>query len=204
MAPETTIGRFAPRRARVIGAGVEYGAFATTHFCLSYLAELGLDRNNPQIERAAEQLYQAKQKYLHAILPEAFAQDGARLARFEREAKMLAALNHPNIASIYGLEQSGDQRFLVLELAEGETLQEKLDKGSMDAEDALELCRQVCDGLGAAHEKGVIHRDLKPGNIMVSPGGEVKILDFGIARVLGAASITRTSCLVTYPSCERL
>ena len=116
------------------------------------------------------------------ILPAAFSEDPERLARFEREAKLLAALNHTNIAAIHGLEESDAQRFLVLELAEGETLKKKLDKGPLEVDEALDLCRQITGGLEAAHEKGIIHRDLKPGNIMVSPNGQIKILDFGLAK----------------------
>jgi serine/threonine-protein kinase len=108
------------------------------------------------------------------ILPAAFAEDAERLARFEREAKLLALLNHTNIAAIYGLEESQGRRFLVLELVEGETLKSKLDRGPIDIEEALDLCRHITEGLEAAHEKGIIHRDLKPGNIMVTPKGEVK------------------------------
>jgi len=116
------------------------------------------------------------------ILPNAFAEDKERLARFEREAKLLAVLNHPNIAAIHGLEEAGGRRFLVLEMAEGETLKTKLDRGPIEVDEALELCRQVAEGLEAAHEKGIIHRDLKPGNIMLMPEGKVKILDFGLAK----------------------
>jgi serine/threonine-protein kinase len=116
------------------------------------------------------------------VLPSVFAMDKERLARFEREAKLLAALNHTNIAAIYGLETFERQRFLVLELAEGESLKARLDRGPMDVEEALEFCRQVAEGLEAAHEKGIIHRDLKPGNIMISPEGNAKILDFGLAK----------------------
>ncbi len=116
------------------------------------------------------------------VLPEIFTKDPERLARFEREARMLAALNHPNIAAIHGLEESEGRRFLLLELAEGETLKSKLDRGAFPLEDALETCRQIAEGLEAAHEKGIIHRDLKPGNIMITPEGKVKILDFGLAK----------------------
>jgi eukaryotic-like serine/threonine-protein kinase len=118
------------------------------------------------------------------FLPEAFAGDPERMARFEREAKLLASLNHPNIAAIYGLEQAEGKRFLVLELVEGETLAQRLSKGALPADETLAICRQVADGLEAAHEKGVIHRDLKPANVMITEGDKVKILDFGLAKAL--------------------
>ncbi len=119
------------------------------------------------------------------ILPADFAEDKERMARFDREAKLLAALNHPNIAAIHGLEESEGRRFLVLELAEGETLQARLNRGALPMDDTLEICRQLAEGLEAAHEKGIVHRDLKPGNIMISPESKVKILDFGLAKVFG-------------------
>jgi Tol biopolymer transport system component len=120
------------------------------------------------------------------VLPEEFGADPERLARFRREAKLLASLTHPNIAAVHELEESGDRRFLILELVEGETLQARLDRGAMPVEEALETCRQVAAGLEAAHEKGIVHRDLKPGNIMVTPDGQAKILDFGLAKAEGA------------------
>jgi len=116
------------------------------------------------------------------VLPEAFTKDPERLARFEREAKLLASLNHPNIAAIYGLEEADKKRFLVLELVEGQTLAERLHTGPLPLEDTLETCRQIIEGMEAAHEKGVIHRDLKPANIKITPQGKVKILDFGLAK----------------------
>ena len=118
------------------------------------------------------------------FLPDAFGGDPERMARFEREAKLLASLNHPNIAAIYGLEQAEGKRFLVLELVEGETLAQRLSKGPLPIEEALGVCRQIADGLEAAHEKGVIHRDLKPANVMITEGDKVKILDFGLAKAL--------------------
>ena len=118
------------------------------------------------------------------FLPEAFATDPERMARFEREAKLLASLNHPNIAAIYGLEHAEGKRFLVLELVEGETLAQRLSKGPIPLEEALGVCRQIAEGLEAAHEKGVIHRDLKPANVMITEGDKVKILDFGLAKAL--------------------
>ncbi len=116
------------------------------------------------------------------MLPDAFAGDPERLARFEREARLLAALNHPHIAAIHGIEKTEGRQFLVLELAEGEDLRDRLKRGPLPIEEALETCRQIAEGLEAAHEKGIIHRDLKPGNVMVSPEGKVKILDFGLAK----------------------
>ncbi len=117
-------------------------------------------------------------------LPEEFAKDEERLARFEREAKLLASLNHPNIAAIYGLEEQDSTRFLVLELVEGDTLADRLKRGAIPVEESLKLALQIAEALEAAHEKGVIHRDLKPGNIKVTPDGKVKVLDFGLAKAL--------------------
>ena len=116
------------------------------------------------------------------VLPAVFAADRERLARFEREAKILASLNHPNIAAIYGVEQADAKRFLVLELVEGETLAERLSRGALPVEEALEVCRQIAEGLEGAHERSIVHRDLKPSNIKITAQGKVKILDFGLAR----------------------
>lgn len=120
------------------------------------------------------------------VLPEQFTQDPQRLARFEREAKLLASLNHPNIAAIYGFEEADGVRFLALELVPGETLQERVARGPVPVEEAMEICRQIAEGVEAAHEKGVIHRDLKPANVKVTPEGKVKILDFGLAKAFEA------------------
>ena len=117
------------------------------------------------------------------VLPEAFAHDPERLSRFQREAKMLAALNHPNIATIYGLEQSNGTSYLVMELVPGETLAERIKRdGALPVEEALTICKQIAEALEAAHEKGIIHRDLKPANVKVTPEGKVKVLDFGLAK----------------------
>jgi len=117
------------------------------------------------------------------ILPEAFAHDADRLARFQREAKMLAALNHPNIATIFGLEQSNSTSYLVMELVSGETLAEHVKReGAVPVEEALNIAKQIAEALEAAHEKGIIHRDLKPANVKVTPEGKVKVLDFGLAK----------------------
>jgi Tol biopolymer transport system component len=117
-------------------------------------------------------------------LPAEFAGDSERLTRFEREARVLAALNHPNIASIYGLEEHAEGRFIVLELVEGETLQERIQRGPMPAEDAIKVALQIATAVEAAHEKGVVHRDLKPANIKITTDGQVKVLDFGLAKAL--------------------
>jgi serine/threonine protein kinase/Tol biopolymer transport system component len=116
------------------------------------------------------------------VLPQEFARDTDRVARFQREAKLLASLNHPNIAAIYGLEESGGTSFLVLELVEGETLADRIKTGPIPVEESLKLALQIAEALEAAHEKGVIHRDLKPANIKVTPDGKVKVLDFGLAK----------------------
>jgi eukaryotic-like serine/threonine-protein kinase len=123
------------------------------------------------------------------VLPEQFARDQERLARFQREAKLLASLNHPNIATIHGLEQSGDTHYLVMELVPGETLRDRvLRDGRVPVEEALAIARQIAEALEAAHEseKGIIHRDLKPANVKVTPDGKVKVLDFGLAKAFAA------------------
>jgi TolB-like protein len=117
------------------------------------------------------------------VLPEVFAHDPERLSRFQREAKMLAALNHPNIATIFGLEHSDGVQYLVMELVSGETLQERVKReGAVPIEEALTIAKQIAEALEAAHEKGIIHRDLKPANVKVTPEGKVKVLDFGLAK----------------------
>jgi serine/threonine protein kinase len=120
-------------------------------------------------------------------LPGEFSQDLERVTRFKREAKLLASLNHPNIAAIHGLEDEEDVRFLVLELVKGETLAERLAKGALSVEEALDICSQIAEALEAAHEKGIIHRDLKPANVKITPKGKVKVLDFGLAKAFDAA-----------------
>ena len=118
------------------------------------------------------------------ILPDAFAADPDRLARFQREAQVLASLNHPGIAAIYGIEKAEDTRALVLELVEGPTLADRIAKGPIPVDEALPIAKQIAEALEAAHEAGVIHRDLKPANIKVRPDGTVKVLDFGLAKAL--------------------
>ena len=116
------------------------------------------------------------------VLPEEFAQDRERLSRFKREAKVLASLNHPNIASIYGLEQSGSTHYLVLELVEGETLAERIARGPIPIEESLEISTKIAAALEEAHEHGIVHRDLKPPNVKITPRDEIKVLDFGLAK----------------------
>jgi serine/threonine protein kinase len=118
------------------------------------------------------------------LLPQIFAESPDRLARFEREAKLLASLNHPNIAAIYGLHQEDGERFLAMELVEGEDLSKRLQRGPLALDQALDVGAQMAAGIEAAHEKGVVHRDLKPANVIVSPEGKVKLLDFGLAKAL--------------------
>ena len=139
------------------------------------------------------EVYKAKDQKLGRdvaikVLPEEFAKDADRVARFQREAKLLASLNHPNIAAIYGLEESDGAHFLVLELIEGDTLADRIKSGPIPVEESLKLALQIAEALEAAHEKGVIHRDLKPANIKVTPEGKVKVLDFGLAKAFAGDS----------------
>ncbi|MEO8198704.1 MAG: protein kinase, partial [Thermoanaerobaculia bacterium] len=141
------------------------------------------------------------------VLPAAFTEDKERLARFEREAQLLAQLNHPNIAQIYGLEKSGDQRALVMELVEGPTLDERLASGPFSLTESLSLALQLALALEEAHEKGIVHRDLKPQNIKASSEGKVKVLDFGLAKAMdpvgassSAADLARSPTLMNSPT----
>ena len=122
------------------------------------------------------------------VLPAAFTDDRERLARFEREAQLLAQLHHPNIASIFGVEETDGVRALVMELVEGPTLAERLEQGALPLEETLSIARQIAEALEEAHEKGIVHRDLKPQNIKASPGGRVKVLDFGLAKAMDPAA----------------
>jgi len=118
------------------------------------------------------------------VVPEAFARDAERMMRFEREAKVLASLNHPNIASIYGLEESNGVRALVMELVEGPTLADRIKQGPIPLDEALPMAKQIAEALEYAHERGIIHRDLKPSNVKLTTDGQVKVLDFGLAKAL--------------------
>jgi eukaryotic-like serine/threonine-protein kinase len=117
------------------------------------------------------------------VLPQVFAADPERIARFQREAKTLASLNHPHIAAIYGIEESGGTHALVMELIEGEDLSQRIARGPIPIEEVLSMAKQIAEALEAAHEQGIIHRDLKPANIEVTTDGNVKVLDFGLAKL---------------------
>src|SRR5882762_1481196 len=115
-------------------------------------------------------------------LPDDVAADPEHLQRFEREARVLASLNHPNVAAIYGLEESEGRRYLALEHIEGETLADRIARGPLPLAETLDICIQIAAGVDAAHDAGVVHRDLKPGNVMITPSDQVKVLDFGLAK----------------------
>jgi serine/threonine protein kinase len=123
------------------------------------------------------------------VLPEAFARDADRISRFDREAKLLAALNHPNIAALYGTEEADGRHFLVMELVEGETLADVLHRGVLPVVETLRIAHQIAEGLEAAHEKGIVHRDLRPANVKIARDGRIKILDFGLAKAMEPASL---------------
>src|SRR5213593_3451193 len=135
------------------------------------------------------------------VLPDEFSQDAERLARFKHEAEVLATLNHSNIAAVYGLEKEGGTTAIVLELVDGDTLAEIIARGPLAVGDALPIARQIADALETAHDRGVVHRDLKPANIKVTPEGKVKVLDFGLAKMLGperaASSLSMSPTLMS-------
>ena len=133
-------------------------------------------------------------------LPVHLADDPDRLARFEREARTLASLNHPNVAGIYGVEEQDGQKYLILEYVEGQTLEERLDGGALPVDEAIEVAVEIASGVEAAHEAGVIHRDLKPGNIKLTPEGRVKVLDLGLARSVDSGSSSSSSLVSESPT----
>lgn len=124
------------------------------------------------------------------VLPEAFARDTQSMARFQREAKVLASLNHPNIATIYGLEDSGSIHALVMELVEGATLADRIRSGPIQIDESLRIVKQICEALEYAHERGIMHRDLKPANVKVKNNDAVKILDFGLAKAIRGDAVS--------------
>ena len=134
-------------------------------------------------------------------LPEAFAKDPERLARFEREAKLLASLQHPNIATLFGLEDVGGERVLAMELVPGLDLKERLAQGPLPVDEALAVARQVAEALEEAHEHGIVHRDLKPANVKLTPDGKVKVLDFGLAKAWTGEATTPPPAV---PRCRSL
>src|SRR5262245_23988864 len=141
------------------------------------------------------------------VLPDSFALDVERLARFKREAQVLASLNHPNIGAIYGLEDSAGVQVLVLELVEGPTLADRIAQGAIPLDEALPIATQIVEALEAGHDGGIIHRDLKPANIKLRPDGTVKVLDFGLAKALEpvpADTDTARVPTVTSPAMTRL
>src|SRR5262245_1804495 len=133
------------------------------------------------------------------VLPAAFVTDPERLGRFQREAQLLAALNHPHIASVFGLEEAGETTFLAMELVDGESLADRVRAGALGTDESTSIARQIGEALAAAHDKGIIHRDLKPANVMLTSDGRVKVLDFGLAKMLetsaGATSATLSPTL---------
>jgi len=125
------------------------------------------------------------------ILPDEFSRDADRVSRFQREAEVLASLNHPNIAAIYDFQEASGSWFLILELIQGETLADRIARSPIPVDDALSIAKSICGALDAAHEKGIIHRDLKPANVKITPDGTVKVLDFGLAKIADEQSESR-------------
>ena len=154
----------------------------------SIIAKLG-EGGMGEVYRATDS--NLKRSVAIKVLPASVAGDADRLARFQREAEVLAALNHPNIAAIYGLEKTPDFTALVMELVEGEDLSQRIARGAIPLDEALPIAKQIADALEAAHEQGIIHRDLKPANIKVRADGTVKVLDFGLAKAMEPAAARR-------------
>jgi serine/threonine protein kinase len=157
-----------------IGIGTQLGS----HEITALLGKGGMG----EVYRARDA--KLKREVAIKILPVEFSRDPSRVSRFQREAEVLASLNHPNIATIYDLQEASGARYLVLELVQGETLADRLKQGPLPIEEALDIAMSICEGLEAAHDKGVVHRDLKPANVKVTPDGKVKVLDFGLAKAL--------------------
>jgi serine/threonine-protein kinase len=154
------------------------GTHLGTHEIIALLGKGGMG----EVYRARDT--KLKREVAIKILPQEFSRDPARVNRFQREAEVVASLNHPNIAAIYDVQEANDRRFLVLELVEGETLAERVQRGRIPVEEVLDIAKHICEALEAAHEKGVVHRDLKPANVKITPDGKVKVLDFGLAKAM--------------------
>jgi Tol biopolymer transport system component len=205
-----------PKRSLVLPCADRYNPAVPAHLAITRGTRLGVYEVITLLGSGGMgEVYQAKDTRLKRdvalkVLPDTFAQDTDRLARFQREAELLATLNHPNIAGIYGLEESDGVRALVLELVEGPTLADRIAKGPIPIDEALPIARQIADALEAAHEKGVVHRDLKPANVKVTPDGKVKVLDFGLAKMLestispGVAAVTTNSPTITTPAMTQM
>src|SRR5215813_12399443 len=168
--------------------GLTIGTQLGSHETIALLGKGGMG----EVYRARD--LKLKREVAIKILPDEFSRDMDRINRFQREAEVLASLNHPKIGAIYGLEETEGARFLVLEFVDGETLAERIIRGPIPLEEALDIAKQICDALEAAHERGIIHRDLKPANIKITPESKVKVLDFGLAKAMsGTATATTLS-----------
>ena len=182
----------------VVTSGTRLGVYEVT----AQIGEGGMG----QVYRATDT--KLKRQVAIKILPPAFAADADRLARFQREAEVLALLNHPHIAAIYGLEETGGITALVMELVEGDDLSQRIARGAIPLDEALPIARQIADALESAHEQGIIHRDLKPANIKVRADGTVKVLDFGLAKAMApvsssdAAAVLANSPTITSPAAD--
>jgi serine/threonine protein kinase len=170
-----------------LGIGTSLGAYDV----VSLLGAGGMG----EVYRATDTVL--KRQVALKVLPPEVANDPERVARFQREAEVLASLNHPNIAHLYGLERSGGTLALVMELVEGPTLADRIAQGAIPIDEALPIAKQIAEALEAAHEQGVIHRDLKPANIKVRADGTVKVLDFGLAKALEPVSVATSGAAVT-------
>src|SRR5262245_57365415 len=173
-----------------LAPGTRLGAYEVT----AQIGEGGMG----QVFRATDT--KLKRQVAIKILPPSLAADPERLARFQREAEVLASLNHPCIAGIYGLEDGGGLTALVMELVEGEDLSQRIARGPIPIDEALPIAKQIAEALEAAHEQGIIHRDLKPANIKVRADGTIKVLDFGLAKALAGDPLSSPATLTNSPT----
>src|SRR5215471_6130812 len=180
-----------PREIMALSIGTQLGS----HEITAMLGKGGMG----EVYRARD--LKLKREVAIKILPEEFSRDADRVSRFQREAEVLASLNHPNIAAIHDLDEDSGTRYLVLELVEGDTLADRIARGPIPVEEALTVARQICEALEAAHERGVIHRDLKPANVKITSEGKVKVLDFGLAKAMESnasnPTVSQSPTLVT-------